>query len=143
MYSWWSKPRGNFFWRTYGGDVEIRRWVGRAAHENPLTGHHVGLYGQMTTYDFAVSRNGSLADRWSWGAGISYGYSHPVGRRLNLDFTIGVGYFGGKYKKYRHIDDCYVWQSTHRLRWFGPTKAEISLVWLPWRGRNGQKGGAR
>ena len=71
------------------------------------------------------------------------GYSHPVGRRLNLDFTIGVGYFGGKYKKYRHIDDCYVWQSTHRLRWFGPTKAEISLVWLPWRGRNGQKGGAR
>ena len=101
MYSWWNKPRGNFFWRTYGGDVEIRRWVGRAAHENPLTGHHVGLYGQMTTYDFAVSRNGSLADRWSWGAGISYGYSHPVGRRLNLDFTIGVGYFGGKYKKYK------------------------------------------
>ena len=143
MYSWWNKPRGNFFWRTYGGDVEIRRWVGRAAHENPLTGHHVGLYGQMTTYDFAVSRNGSLADRWSWGAGISYGYSHPVGRRLNLDFTIGVGYFGGKYKKYRHIDACYVWQSTHRLRWFGPTKAEISLVWLPWRGRNGQKGGER
>ena len=86
---------------------------------------------------------GKTEYRWSWGAGISYGYSHPVGRRLNLDFTIGVGYFGGKYKKYRHIDDCYVWQSTHRLRWFGPTKAEISLVWLPWRGRNGQKGGAR
>ena len=143
MYSWWNKPRGDFFWRTYGGDVEIRRWFGRTAHEAPLTGHHIGFYGQMTTFDFALGRNGVLADRWSWGAGVSYGYSHPVGRRLNLDFTIGVGYFGGEYKKYRHIDDCYVWQSTHRLRWFGPTKAEISLVWLPWRGRNGQKGGAR
>jgi hypothetical protein len=68
----------------------------------------------------------------------------PIARRLNIDFTIGVGYVGGKYYDYKPIDGHYVWQATKKRRWFGPTKAEISLVWLIGRGNsNKQKGGAR
>ena len=42
------------------------------------------------------------------------------------------------------IDNCYVWQATKERHWFGPTKAEISLVWLIGRGNfNKGKGGRR
>lgn len=76
--------------------------------------------------------------------GVSYGYSLPLTSRLNMDFTLGLGYLGGIYKEYLPIDDHYVWQKTRRMNWFGPTKAEISLVWLIGRGnKNAQKGGIR
>ena len=49
----------------------------------------------------------------------------------------------GEYKEYIPIDECYVWQVTKRRRWFGPTKLEVSLVWLLGRGNvnEGKKGG--
>ena len=53
---------------------------------------------------------------------------------LNIDFSIGLGYMGGEYKEYLPQDGHYVWQSTKRRHWIGPTKAEISLVWLIGRG---------
>lgn len=134
MYAWWKTDRHHWYWRTYGGDIAIRKWFGRKAKEKPLTGHHAGLYGQIITYDFETGGRGYLADRWSYAAGIEYGYSVPVGRRFNIDFSIGVGYMGGTYKEYLPDKQCYVWQSTHQRHWFGPTKAEISLVWLIGRG---------
>ena len=71
-----------------------------------------------------------MADRWSWATGVEYGYSLPIARRLNLDFAIGIGYHWGEYKEYLPSDNCYVWQETNNRKYFGPTKAEISLVWL-------------
>lgn len=130
MYAWWHSDKRHNYWRVYGGDLELRKWFGRRSKEKPLTGHHLGLYGQIVTYDFELGARGYLGDRWSYGAGISYGYSVPIARRLNLDFTIGVGYLGGEYKEYLPIDDCYVWQVTKNRHWFGPTKAEIQLIWL-------------
>lgn len=144
MYAWWKSDRKHNYWRTYGGDVEVRRWFGRKAGEKPLTGHHVGLYGQIVTYDFELGGRGYLGDKWSYAGGVSYGYSLPVGYRFNVDFTLGIGYLGGTYKEYVPIDTHYVWQSTRKRHWFGPTKAEISLVWLIGRGNyNGKKGGRR
>lgn len=107
-----------------------------------MCGHHVGVYGQMLTYDVEWGGRGYMGDRWSWAAGVSYGYSLPVGRHFNIDFTLGVGYLQGDYMKYRPEDDCYVWDSTHRKEWFGPTRAEVSLVWYIG-GRSVRKGGAR
>ena len=60
---------------------------------------------------------------------------------LNLDFVIGVGYWGGEYHKYDPVDGCYVWKETLQRHWFGPTKAEVSLVWLLGRGNHNEKGG--
>lgn len=130
MYAWWKCDHKHNYWRVYGGDIEGRYWFGSAAHAKPLTGHHAGVYAQMLTYDFELGHRGYLAPRWSYGAGVSYGYSLPVAERINIDFTIGLGYFGGTYKEYLPIDDHYVWQATKRLHWFGPTKAEVSFVWL-------------
>ena len=134
MYAWWKNDRVHNYWRTYGGDVELRKWLGSAAMRKPLTGHHIGAYAQIVTYDFELGGRGYLADRWSYAAGVSYGYSLPVAKRLNIDFSIGLGYMGGEYKEYLPQDGHYVWQSTKRRHWIGPTKAEISLVWLIGRG---------
>lgn len=134
MYAWWKSDRVHNYWRTYGGDVELRKWLGSAARRKPLTGHHIGAYAQIVTYDFELGGRGYLADRWSYAAGMSYGYSLPVAKRLNIDFSIGLGYMGGEYKEYLPQDGHYVWQSTKRRHWIGPTKAEISLVWLIGRG---------
>ena len=150
MYAWWKNGSTHKYWRIYGGDIYVRRWFGKKAEEKPLTGHHIGIYGQALTYDFCDGDRGymggepggTLWDRASFAGGIEYGYSHPIARRLNLDFTIGVGYLGGRYYEYVPDDGCYVWQATKNRKWFGPTKAEVSLVWLIGRGNyNKEKGG--
>ena len=87
---------------------------------------------------------GTLWEKMTYSAGVEYGYSLPVAYRLNIDFTIAVGYWGGTYYEYTPVDNCYVWQATKERHWFGPTKAEISLVWLIGRENfNKGKGGRR
>ena len=141
-YAWWKSDKRYRYWRTYGGDLALRKWFGKKAAQKPLTGHHAGLYGQMLTYDFEWGGRGYLADRWSYAAGIEYGYSLPIASRLNLDFNIGLGYHWGEYKEYLPIDDHYVWQATKNRKYMGPTKAEISLIWLIGNGNyNSKKGG--
>ena len=139
MYSWWSKDSIPWYWRIYGGDIAVRYWLGKAAKKKPLTGHHVGLYGQILTYDFQLGGRGYLGDRWSYAGGVEYGYSLPIARRLNFDFTVGVGYLGGEYKEYLPIDGHHVWQATKYRHLIGPTKAEISLVWLIGRGNTNER----
>ncbi|MCD8270541.1 MAG: DUF3575 domain-containing protein [Parabacteroides sp.] len=144
MYAWWDNDRKHDYWRIYGGELDVRKYFGRRAKEKPLTGHHLGLYGGVVTYDFELGGWGYLGDKWSYYAGIEYGYSLPVAKRLNIDFGIGIGYFGGEYKEYVPMDGHYVWQVTKQRHWLGPTKAEISLVWLLGRGNtNKWKGGER
>lgn len=142
MYSWWSKNSRHRYWRIYGGGITLRRWFGRAASEKPLTGHHIGVYGLAGTYDIEFGGTGYMGGkpgdnmfaRMSYGGGIEYGYSLPLTRRLNMDFTIGLGYLGGKYYKYKPYEGHYVWLETKNRHYFGPTKIEVSLVWLIGRG---------
>lgn len=152
MYAWWKHDAKHWYWRVYGGDVSIRKWFGKAAEQKPLTGHHLGVYLQVLTYDFETGGRGYMGgkpggniwDKASFAAGVEYGYSYPIGRRLNLDFTLGVGYLTGEYHEYLPMGDCYVWQDNKNRKWFGPTKAEVSLVWLLGRNNyNEGKGGGR
>lgn len=120
MYGWWKKNSSHRYWRIYGGDLAVRYWLGKKAHEKPLTGHHIGIYGQAFTYDFewggkgymGGEPGGTLWDKTNYAAGVEYGYSLPVANRLNIDFTLGVGYWGGKYYTYIPLDGHYVWQAT-------------------------------
>lgn len=140
MHAWWSNDKKHRYWRCLGGDVALRRYFGNEA----FTGHHIGIYGTMLSYDVErSSKKGYQSDGYNYGAGFEYGYSLPVGGRLNIDFSLGVGYFGGRYKEYVPTDDCYVWQKTENLRWFGPTRAEIALVWILGGDRRSTKGGKR
>lgn len=130
----------------------MRRWFGKAAHEKPLTGHHIGIYAHALTFDFEFGGKaymggkpgGTIFDRAHFGAGLEYGYSLPIARRLNIDFSIGVGYIGGRLYEFVPVGDSYLWTATKNKHWVGPTKLEVSLVWLIGRGNfNKGKGGAR
>lgn len=137
-YAWWNSDRKHNYWRIYGGDINIRKYFGEKAKGKTLLGHHIGIYAQAVTYDFELGSKGimggvpggNMFDKLNYGGGIEYGYSLPITKRLNLDFTIGLGYLGGQYHEYEPVDDCYVWQATKHRHYWGPTKAEISLVWL-------------
>ena len=105
------------------------------------------MYYKVQTFDFELGGRGYMGgepggdifDRACFGGGIEYGYSLPIARRLNIDFSAGIGYLGGKYYEYIPIDQCYVWQATKNLHYFGPTKVEVSLVWLIGRGNYNKK----
>lgn len=133
-YAWWHTDLKHYYWRLYGGDLEFRRYWGKRSDkygsERPFTGHHLGLYAGLVTYDFELGGRGYLGEHWSYYGGLAYGYSLPIARRINLDFTLGIGYLGGQYKEYLPNEDCYVWQVTKQRNYIGPTKAELSLVWL-------------
>lgn len=150
MYAWWKKGVDRR-WCIAGADLSVRRWFGSQTEAKPLTGHHLGIHAQTFMYDFCLDDKGYMGgnpgkgfgEKLSYTIGLEYGYSLPVARRLNLDFGLSLGYFGGKYHEYRVIDDCKVWQSTQNRHWWGPTKAEVSLVWLLSPSKSNKKGGSR
>ncbi len=149
MYAWWSSNPNHYYWRIYGGDINFRKYFGRIASEKPMQGHHLGVYAQAYTYDFELGGRGimggipggSIFDKLNYGVGVEYGYSLPVAKRFNIDFSIGAGYFGGEYREYKPIDGHYVWQATKYRHYFGPTKAEVSLIWTL--GNGAKRGGGR
>ena len=151
LYGWWNSARRFHYWRAYGGELNGRWWVGKAASNKPLTGHHLGVYGQLYTYDFQWGHKGEMGgepgdnlwNRFFWGAGVEYGYSLPVARRINIDFTLGLGYTTGTYYKYRPLEGHNVWLSTHKRHYWGPTKLEIAFVWLIGNGNFNQKKGGK
>ena len=150
-YAWWDNAKRNRYWRIYGGDLTVRKYFGKRAAAKPLTGHHFGMYGQALIFDFERGGQGymggkpksMLLDDLHWGVGVEYGYAVPIARRLNLDFTIGFGYLGGTMREYKPMGEYYVEQSCKKRNWIGPTKAEISLVWLIGYGNYNEKKGGR
>lgn len=142
MLAWWSKDAKHRYWRIYGGDLEIRKYFGTLSKSKPLQGHHLGIYGEFLTYDFEFGAKG-YQSKATYAAGIKYGYSHPIAKRLNLDFALGIGYLHSNYKTYVPRDGCYVYQETKKRKWLGPTQAEISLVWLIGKGNTNKKKGGK
>lgn len=139
--TWIQSRKRDLFWQTYGGDIEARWWLkGNGRDGRALTGHHVGVYAQALTYDVEFGKTGYQMDKPSVGGGLEYGYAIPIGKHFNLDFELGLGYLGGQQKEYDPQDTHYVWKQTTHLQWFGPTKAGVTLVWIP---QFGKKGGKR
>ena len=134
FYTWFKNDNKYRYWQGYGGYLGVRRYFGSKAQEHPFTGHHAGVYASMLTHDVEFGGRGYQMPHFGFGGGVEYGYSAPIARRLNLDFSLGIGYQGGTYHEYVPIDNHYVWQTTRKRNWFGPTKLEVSLVWLIGRG---------
>ena len=142
FYTWFSADNRHRYWQGYGGYLGVRKYFGSSKSSLPLggsgvgsfpRGHHLGLYALGMTYDVEWGGKGYQAARFGFGAGVEYGYSMRIGRRLNLDLSIGVGFQDGEYKEYVPSHDHwnhYIWLSTHKRHWWGPTKAEVSLVWV-------------
>lgn len=142
---WWKGgPNGNKYCMqalSLGG--EARWWFGMPAkrsnalsgsrrQRDVLAGHHIGLYGDGGKFDIQAGRKFGLYQTHFWDAGISYGYSLPLGKLVNMEFSVGVGYMRMDYRKYTPAPDWSVLledsDGRGRMHWFGPTKARISLT---------------
>lgn len=132
-YTWWNSSQAknvrHTFWRSYGGEIAVRKYFGKLAKDKPLAGHHYGLFLQGYMYDHSPKGDiGHMSD-FTYDVGLDYGYSFPIDKRLNLDVGLGMGYSGGKYKKYKQIDNHYVLQARKMRKYFGPLKFEISFAY--------------
>lgn len=146
-WSWWNTDADSYYYhRIQTAGVELRRWFGNKT-DNPLNGWFAGAYGYGGTYDIRLftdeaTDEGQLSN-WSYSGGLTIGYAKPIAKRFNLEFGLGFGYVGGKYYKYdvAGCTECaFPWRSTHQRNYFGPTKVNISLVWLIGSGTNKSKG---
>lgn len=129
---WWFKPQPRL-----SGERGIWR--------DKLVGHFLGLYAESGKWDFEFGR--SVCHQGEhWSVGLSYGFSMPIGKRLNLEFSLSAGYASIPYRKYAPSEDYeHLWRDPvkhGRWNYFGPTKAQVSLV-LPITVKTSKKGGDR
>ena len=129
--AWWNGSKSHRYWSNYAFHLEGRYYLGARKQTTPYKGHHVGVYGYLATYDFEFGNKGyqcpDLSKTFSIGA--SYGWSMPVSKRLSFDFTVGIGYLQSKYTEYVPSETWYKATAHRKLKWFGPTKLEATLVW--------------
>lgn len=112
---------------------ELRYWFTnrKKTPEQRLLGHSIGLYAAAGHYDF--ERNYSGHQGKFANAGIDYMFACPIfGGRMHMEFELGLGFIyspaipydtfqpGGK--AYKHSGE------TLQVQWFGPTRAQVSLV---------------
>ncbi|MGL4851893.1 MAG: DUF3575 domain-containing protein [Phocaeicola sp.] len=112
---------------------EIRYWFC-----DKFNGHFMGLHLLAGKYNVAgIKPPFALWDDMkefrykgdTYGAGITYGYQFILGHHWNLEASIGVGYAHVKYKKFPCADCGEMIEKSHKNYW-GPTKANISLIYL-------------
>lgn len=137
--AWWNSDERHRYYSNYGFQTELRYYLSSRSQLNealPYSGSHIGLYGQISTFDFEFGGTGYMNRRLdgSLGVGLSYGYTRRLNERWMLDFTVGVGFFSTDYDRYDPMDDVYgknhyIRTQSSKLNFFGPTKLEISMVW--------------
>lgn len=125
---WWISGSNRQCLQFLTLGAELRWWF---KSDETLQGHFVGANTWSGKGDVQWNRNGCYQFEF-WSAGLSYGYSIPISRHANLEFSISAGYARVPYRHYIPTDD---WEILIRdrnkagtLHYFGPTKAEVSLV---------------
>lgn len=133
MFPWWTwgPNRNKYAFQILQISMEPRWWFSKGSDEQRLTGHFAGVYAMSSMYD--LQRNRDLCYQGeAWSVGLSYGYSLPIGDFLNLEFSASVGYLQTDYRHYQPdpgYDNLYIDKyRTGTLKYFGPTKLEVSLV---------------
>lgn len=134
VFPWWET--GNkYCFQMWEVGVEARYWFKpweRTGTEK-LRGWFAGVYGMSSMYDFQYDRSLNYQGEY-WSAGVTGGYVMPIGRRkrVNLEFSLGLGYLHTQYRHYmptvnydKLIRDRY---HDGKASYWGPTKAKISLV---------------
>ncbi len=118
------------------GNLEGRYWWGERAAYAPLTGWFTGLYSGLGTYDVEYNKRGYQGDIF-FTVGASGGYAHPINRsgNLRMEYSLSVGYFTTYYHYYEaEFCENQCWHAVEmregRYKWFGPTRAKVSLSWL-------------
>lgn len=136
---WWMTRNRQICNQTITIGGEARLYLGDRSERDRLTGHSIGICGFSGKGDWRWRRK-ICYQAYIVSAGLSYSYATPIGKYLNLEFSISAGWARINYDHYLPSDDFTILYRDHSnwgaLNYFGPTKAEISLV-LPIRANIG------
>jgi hypothetical protein len=125
MHNPWIRNDYSHWYRVNGAEFGLKYYINK--DQRPFAaGHHVGASAQMLTFDVT----GILvdADPWKFGPMLTYGYTLPIRKRLNLDFEVGAGAIFGNVYKYDAVDHLRLWKKTEKAA-FVP-KVGITLQYL-------------
>lgn len=135
---WWLNERKQRCLELINGGIEGRWWFSpkdkKTGQWSPLQGHFAGFAFHVGYYDIERKGEGYQGDLF-WSPTLTYGYGFRLSRQLRLDCSFGVGFMHTEYQHYHHYE---VNQSHYLLtvrrgsyNWFGPTKAKVSIKWIP------------
>ena len=117
-WSWNNKQRRYALWEVA---PEVRYYMGKARRG------YLGLMFKTGAFNYKFSETGRQGDLL--GGGLTGGYILPLGKRLSLDFSLGLGYLNADYEKYTVIDGVRVRHGSETRDWWGPVHAGITLKW--------------
>lgn len=117
-WSWSDKDRRYALWEVA---PEVRYYMGAQRRG------YLGAMFKAGAFNYKLSETGRQGDLV--GGGLTGGYILPLGKRLALDFSLGLGCLHADYEKYRVIDGVRVRQGSETRNWWGPVHAGISLKW--------------
>ena len=117
-WSWSDKDRRYALWEVA---PEVRYYMGEKK------AWYVGAMFKAGQFNYKFSETGRQGDLL--GGGLTGGYILPIGKRLSLDFSLGLGYLNADYEKYTVIDGVRVRHGSETRDWWGPVHAGITLKW--------------
>jgi hypothetical protein len=133
VFPWWKAgPNGNkYCLQMWTMSVEPRWWFYRKGMNDRLQGHFVAPYVMSGKYD--LQWDTSICYRgYGWSAGLTYGYSMPLCKWLNMEFSMSIGYLNASYQHYQPSADYEQLfkdpDNAGRMTYVGPTKVKVSLV---------------
>jgi hypothetical protein len=121
-WSWWNTTDSRrYFHRIQMAGAEVRYrfrpWF-------------IGVNAMGGTYDLRFRKTGYLSN-WSYSAGVTGGYSYPLGKHWALEMAVGLGYLEGICHDYvydAYFND-YPETTVRNFRYFGPTKVAVSMIY--------------
>ncbi len=130
----WFPRLGNMqncfqFWAF---DLEGRYWFNAQPklQNTRLLGHAVGAYTAFGLYDFEKKGTGHQGTFLN--VGVDYTWAMPIfNGRVHLEFSLGVGAIISWAQPYDAYGDNILYKRANmreRILWFGPTRAQVSLV---------------
>ena len=132
-FPWWTAgPYGNkYALQLLDAEGELRWWFAKG--EERFEGHYVALQGSGGKFDLQWGRDIGCYQCYNWGVGLSYGYAMSLGKHLNMEFALTLGYLAIDYQHYVPSPDWSVLlrdnSKVGTLHYFGPTSLKVSLVY--------------
>ena len=132
-FPWWTAgPYGNkYALQMLDAEGELRWWFAKG--EERFEGHYVALQGSGGKFDLQWGRDIGCYQCYNWGVGLSYGYAMRLGKHLNMEFALTLGYLAIDYQHYVPSPDWSVLLRDNAkagvLHYFGPTGLKVSLVY--------------
>lgn len=120
----WTSWDWNYTHRRYAVwqvSPDVRFYVGKAQRGYLGAMYHAG------EFDYKLSSDGKQGDYQ--GGALLGGYQLPIGKRLMLDFNLGVGYTQTNYDTYVLTDGIKVRTDSHSKNYWGINKVSVTLAW--------------